>query len=509
MHNKIIELEKELANNQTDIQALGRSVTNAEKVKELKNRNIDIKAEIKTLKIKIKKIEKEEIQRDPEEAKRKAIAEEKEKPELDPFDAFMQTEGKYGEVRYSLLQEFKKDIFKNFYSIDGALYKYNTVSGTHERIETGMKEEILKVILTEKERLPDETTLRALYSIHKNEIKNLNFTKQNTCISFKGELLNIWTMQPVEKKPENIAIIYIDASKNEMLKNDSGNIWKEYLYDQYGEEQAINLLGFLFGAILNENLEVGAIIESNGRSGKGTLQETLTALLGSKQCNVFQSYDLIEKFRLKSVLDSKVAFFDEVEALSSSKFKTLTGNKRAKVELKGKDVEEILYTTSMIFFSNEVVEMKSFKFAEKERLCLFRGKGLGERKPDPTFKERMINNKLDLLKLILTVGMAKFKECGKILYHNEEMAEEYEETNNSLEELLKQYLISNENARKTLNDLNKTIVKNFESLENYLGRDWKNLTTTKQGKLLTEAFGKDIKVKSNGLNCYKLVVKMI
>ncbi|MGL4998193.1 MAG: DUF5906 domain-containing protein, partial [Cetobacterium sp.] len=261
------------------------------------------------------------------------------------------------------------------------------------------------------------------------------------------------------------------------------------------------MLGFFYSTLLNENLEIGAIIDSDGRSGKGTIQETLTKLLGDTQCSLFQSYDLMEKFRVKSVLDCNIAFFDETEVLSGPKFKTLSGSKRAKVEMKGKDVESIVYTTSFVFLSNEIIKMRTFKFAEEERFCLFRGKGIKKGEKDPNFKKRMELAKNELLKLILTVGKEYFhNRNGNIIYHNDEMIGEYRETNNSIETSLEQNFSFCE-----IREIPFSRIDTMMSEE--LGKEWNQLATTTKGTHIIKLFGKDVKRRTSRGMMYKLLEK--
>lgn len=421
---------------------------------------------------------------------------------LSAIEQFALTPKEEMKTRFELLNRCKELIFSDLYTIDGALYRYDREKGIHVRTREGIQKELNDIFIQELKLLPDTTTVSALSTFYNQCKKELNFSKNNTCISFKGEIWNIYTGEKVEKKPENIALIYLDMTYTEFKKDDS-TLWRDHLNDQYGEEQTKAMLGFFYSALLNENLEIGAIIDSTGRSGKGTIQETLTELLGDSQCSIFQSYDIMEKFRLKSVLDTNIAFFDETEALSNSKFKSLTGSKRAKVELKGKDVESIIYTTTFIFFSNEIVQMKTFKFAEEERFCLFRGRGIKSSEKDLDFKPRMIKAKIELLKLILTEGMKYYhSKNGKILYHHNEMLEEYKETNNSIETALSKLF--------EFEDNNRIIFVAIDDIMNSeLGNEWKKLTTTMKGKYITNVFGKDVKTRASTTNKYKLKPKLI
>lgn len=421
---------------------------------------------------------------------------------LPPIEKFMSTPKEKGKERLELIKLFAPEVFKNIYFIDGALYVYQEKTGHFERTIKGLRKEISNILIEKLEVLPDSNTLQALELFFNKSNNRLEFKKENTCISFNGQLINIYSGEKVERKPENIALTHLDVNYEDILNIDPIH-WKVHLIDQYGEEQTKAILGFLYSALLYENLEVGAIFESTGRSGKGTLQETLTAIFGVRQCGIFQSYDLMEKFRLKNVLDSNIAFFDETEALSNAKFKTLTGSKNATVELKGKDAETIRYTTTFIFFSNEIIQMKAFKFAESERLCLFRAKGITTTQKDPDFKPRMIEKKLELLKLILTVGKDYFTEKkGKTLYHNNEMLEDYQQENNSLESGISEFYELDKEIKISFNVIDEKLIQN-------LGKEWKDLSIVKKGRLLTNIFGKEVKEKKNGSIIYHLRLKCL
>lgn len=390
-------------------------------------------------------------------------------------------------ARNEIFEKFAPYIFRDFYTIDGANYIYNRINGVHVRMSESISSEILNSIRENYGLLLDPNTIKVLEKLFQKFRKPLKFSKENTCYSYKGKIINIYRMEEVEKKPENITLVYQDIDYEESLKN--GNDWEKHLKDQYGNQYE-PLLGFLYQSFLNYNPEIAGIIESKGRSGKGTLFETVASLINNNLSNdtgdlvMHDSYDLIDKFRARSVIMDKIAFFDETEALSSGSFKKFTGNKKAKVELKGKDVEKIQYITVFIFFSNEIINMKSFKFAEQERLCLFRGKGIKKGQSDESFKDRMIDEKMQLLKLILTVGRDYYFENNeKVLFHNAEMLKEYEELNNSIiTYFLNNYRYSENN------------VISFEDLDNdfsnNVGEEWTSKKNrTAKGRLLTECLG--------------------
>ncbi|MGL4998083.1 MAG: hypothetical protein ACRC5T_03870, partial [Cetobacterium sp.] len=259
--------------------------TDWEDDEDVENARIDIETQIALLGTsKENAVEKGRLKK--ELNKLKTISKQnKEKEKLDNWNAlssiekFAQTEPNKMRERFLLLNEFKHDVYRNLHEIDGASYLYDEQKGIYIRITEGVNEEIYNILLDEFNLLADVYTVKALTSYYKREKKSKSFSKENTCVSFKGEIQNIYTGEMVEKNQDNIAVIYIDEKYKDFMSND-GNAWREHLKDQYGEEQGKAMLGFFYSTLLNENLEIGAIIDSDGRSGKGTIQETLTKLLG-------------------------------------------------------------------------------------------------------------------------------------------------------------------------------------------------------------------------------------
>ncbi|MGL5724473.1 toprim domain-containing protein [Cetobacterium sp.] len=423
-----------------------------------------------------REIKQEEKEEKPRELIREDVA--------DLICKFGKTKMNDFKERNEIFNKFAPYVFEDFYTIDGANYIYNQEKGVHLRMTGSISSEILNNIRDKYGLLLDTNTIKVLENLYYKFRKPLKFSKENTCYSYQGKIINIYTMEEVEKKPENITLVYQDVDYEKSFKN--GNDWEKHLKDQYGSQYE-PLLGFLYQSFLNYNPEIAGIIESRGRSGKGTLFETVASLINnslndeSGDLVMHDSYDLIDKFRARSVLMDKIAFFDETEALSSGSFKKFSGNKKAKVELKGKDVEKIQYITVFVFFSNEIINMKSFKFAEQERLCLFRGKGIKKGESEDGFKPRMIKDKMQLLRLILTVGRKYyFKNNERVLFHNAEMFAEYEEVNNSLNTyFLNNYRYSENN------------VMSFEELDNDLsinvGIEWTSKKNKNaKGRAITE-----------------------
>lgn len=332
-------------------------------------------------------------------------------------------------------------------------------------------------------------------------IENEPFPKEEESImAFNDGLLNIYTGEEVEEKDQ---FIYwrADCTREELINNQA-TVWEKHFKEKLGDEQTKVLLSFLYLSMLNRHNRFILIYYSNGRDGKGTCMESLGELFyKSRNYGFFKPEVFLSEFNTYNLFMKDVAVIDEVEKIPVATAKQITGNSITQAEKKGIQAIEIRHNLSLILLSNDTVGMRSFNKAERGRFILI--KHITDTLvADDRIAQELKDNKVELLKLILTVGRKHFHEKkGHIIYHNEEMLEEYEELNNPFEYHLRKDFEKGDFERNfvTLTDID------LYFLEIGMAREWDNLLMTAKGLLVKKISGEKARVKKINGKTYRVI----
>ena len=96
-------------------------------------------------------------------------------------------------------------------------------------------------------------------------------------------------------------------------------------------------------------------------SGKSTLLDVLTELIGRKFCSNINLHDLNDRFRIAPLKDKKLNVVGEISEINLKRldiFKSLTGNDFIQAEFKGKDPFELKNKALMVFAGNSLPKLK-------------------------------------------------------------------------------------------------------------------------------------------------------
>jgi putative DNA primase/helicase len=143
-------------------------------------------------------------------------------------------------------------------------------------------------------------------------------------------------------------------------------MWEQFLNDVWGEdEEAKNLLMEYFGYVLSGDTKQQKYLSVIGprRSGKGTINRILIALLGQNNVVSPQIEELCDTFALQSWLGKPLASFSDARLTGRnttgvvSQMLRIVGGDPVTVNRKNKEALDVFLPTRIIMFSNEALQL--------------------------------------------------------------------------------------------------------------------------------------------------------
>ena len=142
--------------------------------------------------------------------------------------------------------------------------------------------------------------------------------------------------------------------------------WEQFLNDVWGDdEEAKNLLMEYFGYVLSGDTKQQKYLSVIGprRSGKGTINRILIALLGQNNVVSPQIEELCDTFALQSWLGKPLASFSDARLTGRnttgvvSQMLRIVGGDPVTVNRKNKEALDVFLPTRIIMFSNEALQL--------------------------------------------------------------------------------------------------------------------------------------------------------
>jgi len=175
--------------------------------------------------------------------------------------------------------------------------------------------------------------------------------------------------------------------------------WEKFLNDLWGDDvQSKELLQEYFGYIISgeNNQQKFLNIIGPRRSGKGTINRVLTALLGQHNVVSPQMEELCDTFALQPWVGKLLASFTDARVTSRSaagvvsQFLRIVGNDTVTVNRKNKEAWSGYLPTRIIVYSNEMLQLAENSNALTGRMLVLTMKNSFYKKEDVTLVDRLI-----------------------------------------------------------------------------------------------------------------------
>ena len=175
--------------------------------------------------------------------------------------------------------------------------------------------------------------------------------------------------------------------------------WDKFLDDLWGEDiQSKELLQEYFGYIISgeNNQQKFLNIIGPRRSGKGTINRVLTALLGQHNVVSPQMEELCDTFALQPWIGKQLASFTDARVTTKSaagvvsQFLRIVGNDTVTVNRKNKEAWSGYLPTRIIVYSNEMLQLAENSNALTGRMMVLTMKNSFYKIEDATLADRLV-----------------------------------------------------------------------------------------------------------------------
>jgi len=175
--------------------------------------------------------------------------------------------------------------------------------------------------------------------------------------------------------------------------------WNKFLDDLWGEDnQSKELLQEYFGYIISgeNNQQKFLNIIGPRRSGKGTINRVLTALLGQHNVVSPQMEELCDTFALQPWIGKLLASFTDARVTTKSaagvvsQFLRIVGNDTVTINRKNKEAWSGYLPTRIIVYSNEMLQLAENSNALTGRMMVLTMKNSFYKKEDATLADRLV-----------------------------------------------------------------------------------------------------------------------
>lgn len=253
-------------------------------------------------------------------------------------------------------------------NINEDIYFYNKEFGYYELIKDARLGSFIRQnVSDEQKKYINRTIISETIAWIKADNKIEIDTKINEIdpvryINFKDCIYDIYYDRTLSHSEKYIFTSYIDCN----YLSHSGNTenFSKYLRDSFGDDKdSWKQIQELLGVTISNyrSFKKAFFLLGPPNSGKSTLLDLLTELVGRKFCSNVSLHDLNEKFRTSSLKDKKLNVVGETSEINLNRldtFKSLTGNDVIQVEFKGKDPVELKNKALMVFAGNSLPKLK-------------------------------------------------------------------------------------------------------------------------------------------------------
>lgn len=235
-------------------------------------------------------------------------------------------------------------------------------------------------------------------------------------INFKNCIYDIYEDRILPHSEEYIFTSYIDCNYHS-YSNSNGQNFAKYLIDSFGDDKdSLKQIQELLGVTISNyrGFKKAFFLLGPPNSGKSTLLDVLTELIGRKFCSNINLHDLNDRFRIAPLKDKKLNVVGEISEINLKRldiFKSLTGNDFIQAEFKGKDPFELKNKALMVFAGNSLPKLKvedsTGAFFNRINVIVFKNKRESEEIDYNLFdnlikeKEAIINFAIDGLKRLI------------------------------------------------------------------------------------------------------------
>jgi putative DNA primase/helicase len=188
---------------------------------------------------------------------------------------------------------------------------------------------------------------------------------RSSYINFENGVLEVASGRFTKHMPKLCFTNYVNASyPNSKKIACTGNLFKSFIeHFTNGDIEMEMLIQEIGGYIISENrtLKKAFFFIGVSHSGKSTLIDLFTKIVGEEFCSSIGFHDLNDKFRLIAIVGKKFNGAAEIGEINTERFdifKKLTGNDVVMAEDKGKTPIQFRNTAAMAFAGNEFPSSK-------------------------------------------------------------------------------------------------------------------------------------------------------